>query len=338
MEPEALVKLEEEQAPTRQERQSSLLPLTPVMDVRLAKARLAEFQEFVRGYLVDGEDYGTIPGIPKPTLLKPGADKLCEVYGLADTYEILNRVEDWDRNLFDYEIKCTLTSKRDGSMVSTGLGSCNSFEGKYRWRDAQRKCPHCGREAIIKGRPEYGGGWLCFAKKGGCGAKFPEGSAEIESQQAGKVENEDIPTLKNTILKMAKKRAKIDATLAVTRSSGIFTQDIEDFSRGSQPSPLTHLEFHFENAFSGKKGLVKELLSSSVFTEEEREQIDQELCQIARSLADLDGLIRRMEQVVKDRTWVDKRPRTGNDDKGIRRAAEAMSVPASRKTRSPGSL
>jgi len=34
-------------------------------------------------------------------------------------------------------------------------------------------CPECGvTSAIIKGKEEYGGGWLCFAKKGGCGAKF----------------------------------------------------------------------------------------------------------------------------------------------------------------------
>jgi hypothetical protein len=34
-------------------------------------------------------------------------------------------------------------------------------------------CPKCGKTGtIIKGREEYGGGFLCFAKKGGCGAKF----------------------------------------------------------------------------------------------------------------------------------------------------------------------
>jgi len=34
-------------------------------------------------------------------------------------------------------------------------------------------CPKCGKVGtIIKGREEYGGGFLCFAKKGGCGAKF----------------------------------------------------------------------------------------------------------------------------------------------------------------------
>lgn len=36
------------------------------------------------------------------------------------------------------------------------------------------KCPTCGANAIIKGKEEYGGGWLCFKKKGGCGDKFTD--------------------------------------------------------------------------------------------------------------------------------------------------------------------
>ena len=40
---------------------------------------------------------------------------------------------------------------------------------------APAPCPVCGKRAIIKGREEYGGGWLCFNKRGGCGAKWPEG-------------------------------------------------------------------------------------------------------------------------------------------------------------------
>src|SRR5438132_3871209 len=168
--------------------------LAPVMDIATAKKRLEEFQEFVRGYLVEGEDYGTIPGTTKPTLLKPGADKLCELYGFADVPKIVNQTEDWERGLFDYTIECTLTSRRDGSLVATGLGSCNSYEGKYRYRDAQRKCPRCGREAIIKGKEDWGGGWLCYSKKGGCGAKFQDGDTGIESQTVGRVQNDDIAT------------------------------------------------------------------------------------------------------------------------------------------------
>lgn len=202
--------------------------LHPVMNLDVAKRRLLEFQSFVKEYLQEGEDFGVIPGTPKPTLLKPGADKLCELYGLADDYVIDSRVDDFEQGLFDYTIKCILTSKRGGFLVATGYGSCNSFEKRYRWRDAQRKCPACGKEAITKSKEEYGGGWFCFAKKGGCGTKFEASNPLIMDQQVGKTANDDVADQKNTILKMAKKRAKVDATLSATRSSGVFTQDVEE--------------------------------------------------------------------------------------------------------------
>jgi hypothetical protein len=211
--------------------------LQPVMNLQIAKQRLAEFQTFVKDYLKENEDYGTIPGTPKPTLYKPGADKLCELYGLGDSYDIIDKVEDFDRGLFDYTIRCTLVRLRSGVAVSTGLGSCNSYEGRYRFREGKRSCPQCGKESIIKGKEEFGGGWLCYAKKGGCGAKFGEGDAKIVGQIVGKIENDDIATLKNTILKMAKKRAKVDATLAATRSSGIFNQDVEDMGDDGPSEP-----------------------------------------------------------------------------------------------------
>lgn len=215
--------------------------LHPVMDLATAKARLLEFQQFVKFYLRDGEDFGIIPGTPKPTLLKPGADKLCELYGLADTYpdHRIHRVEDWTKDppLFDYEVTCVLVRKGSGDVVGEGMGSCNSYEGKYRWRDASRKCPKCSKETIIKGKEEYGGGWLCFAKKGGCGAKFSDTDEAIVKQNVGRVPNPDIADIKNTILKMAKKRSKIDATIAATRSSGIFTQDLEDIMQPEIANP-----------------------------------------------------------------------------------------------------
>jgi hypothetical protein len=203
-----------------------LEPLRPIMDLATAKERLRQFQEFVKFYLVENEDFGTIPGTPKPTLYKSGADKLCELYGLSDEYLEMAKTVDWDKGLFDYEFRCIL--KRGDRIVTSGMGCCSSFESRYRWRESSRKCPQCGKETIIKGRAEYGGGWLCFKKKGGCGYKFMDSDPSIVSQETGKVLNPDPADLKNTIMKMAKKRAKIDATLAATRSSGIFTQDIED--------------------------------------------------------------------------------------------------------------
>jgi hypothetical protein len=214
--------------------------IAPAMNVALAKERLMQLQQFVKEYLVDGEDFGTIPGTPKPTLYKPGADKLCELYSLADEYEVTQRTEDFDRGLFDYEVKCLLVRKPDMTLVSTGLGSCNSYETKYRWRDSKRLCPTCGKDAIIKGKVEYGGGWICFAKKGGCGGKFADNDPNIVGQTVGRVQNEDIADIKNTILKMAKKRAKIDAVLSATRSSGLFTQDVEDWDIPKAEGAISH--------------------------------------------------------------------------------------------------
>lgn len=223
--------------------------LSPVMDLEIAKNRMQQFQEFVAHYLQpsdnggqDGGDYGAIPGAgSKKVLLKSGADKLCELYGLYDEYDI-EAQENFDTKLFYYKVKCVLKSRRDDSVVGTGLGSCSTFESKYRWRDSQRVCPKCGAATIMFGKEEYikadgYGYYLCFKKKGGCGATFKKGDSEIESQTVGRVENPDIMDTVNTVLKMAKKRAKIDAVIGVTRSSGIFTQDLEDVPQPPKKEP-----------------------------------------------------------------------------------------------------
>jgi hypothetical protein len=211
--------------------ETDLVP-TMLTDIEATKARLEQLQQFVREVMVDGEDYGMIPGVNKPVLLKPGAEKLCEVYGYAQQLEIVNRVEDWNRPFFHYEVRCDLASKRTGRIIGSGVGSCNSMEAKYRWREGQRLCPKCQQPTIIKGKEEYGGGWICYRKKGGCGAKFADDDSGITDQTVGRVENDDVYTLVNTILKMAKKRAVVDATLSVTRSSALFTQDAEDQVEG----------------------------------------------------------------------------------------------------------
>jgi hypothetical protein len=207
------------------------LGLSFVVSPQTAMTRLKQLQEFMASVMVKDQDYGLIPGTPKPTLFKPGAEKLCEVYGLAPDVEVTNRVEDWEKGFFHYEVRCRLISKRTGLVVATGLGSCNSMEDRYRWRNAKRTCPDCGQPAIIKGKAEYGGGFLCFRKQHGCGAKFGEDDPRITQQPVGRVPNDDPYSLVNTILKMGKKRSLIDATLSATRSSGIFTQDVEDFVR-----------------------------------------------------------------------------------------------------------
>jgi len=213
------------------------LMLNPIMDATTALQKLEEFKGFVKSYLQPEIDYGVIPGTDKPTLLLPGAEKLCELYGFYPDYEIIQRIEDWDKSpeLFDYDIKCTLRSKRDDSIVATGVGNCNSYEPKYRWRNAGRKCPECGSDsAFMKSKfPDKQTGltgFYCFDKKGGCGANFGDpNDPRIINQVVGKMPNPDMAGQKNTILQMAQKRACVKAIRSATRSSQFFTQDIEDF-------------------------------------------------------------------------------------------------------------
>jgi hypothetical protein len=189
---------------------------------------LNKFQQIVKQHLTNGHDFGVIPGTKKPTLLKPGAEKISKLLGLADHYEIIDRVEDWEKPLFRYLIRCSLVSVATGMIISQGLGECNSMEARYRWREAKRRCPSCGAEAIIKGKEAYGGGWICFKKMGGCGATWRDDDERITSQQSGRVANDDVYSQVNTILKISKKRSLVDAALSAGRLSDMFTQDLEE--------------------------------------------------------------------------------------------------------------
>jgi hypothetical protein len=211
----------------------------PPADLALSFAemrqRVEQLDAFYRGVMQRGTDYDLIPGTPKPTLLQPGAQLLDAIFGLAPIFEELpGSVEDFEGGFFAYKIRCKLVVKATGWTAAEAIGSCNSKENRYRWRDARRRCPECGAEAITKGRAEYGGGWLCWKKTGGCGAKYRDGDEAIEGQTVGKVENDDPYTLANTILKIAQKRAHIAATLNASSAARIFTQDVEDMA----PAPV----------------------------------------------------------------------------------------------------
>lgn len=198
----------------------------------LAQVRL--IQEVMGKVMHDGEHYGKIPGCgDKKTLLQPGAQKLCMTFRLAPSYQI--QETNFDRGHKEYRVICTLKSIASGNIVGEGVGCCSTLESKYRWKGGQRKCPQCGKEAIIKGKAEYGGGWLCFGKKGGCGQKWPDGAREIEGQNVDKVEHDSPADFFNTVLKMAKKRAFVDATITATAASDIFTQDVGDAEGDDTP-------------------------------------------------------------------------------------------------------
>lgn len=185
-----------------------------------------EIQRAMKAVMKDGTHYGVVPGCgDKPALLKAGAEKLCMMFRMIPHLD--EQIKDLAGGHREYLIRCTLKTL-DGLTMGQGVGSCSTMETKYRYISAARKCPQCGAEAIIVGKKEYGGGFLCYGKKGGCGAKFKDGDPEILDQQTGKIERPDPADTYNTVLKMAKKRALVDAAITATAASDIFTQDIDE--------------------------------------------------------------------------------------------------------------
>lgn len=134
--------------------------------------------KFIEEQMVEGIDYGKVTGYSKPTLLKPGAEKICQHLKLTIQYEVNHRFEEWKQGIFHYEVRVTLDPINSTQIVAEGIGSANTKEEQY---------------------------------------------------------NEQSPyTIVNTVLKMAKKRALVDAVLNVSATSGIFTQDIEDMPKSKE--------------------------------------------------------------------------------------------------------
>ena len=205
------------------------------LSVQDVQSQVNLIQHVMRQVMQKDQHYGVIPGTgTKPTLLKAGAEKLCLTFRLDPQYEIEQK---YDGNHLTIISKCVLHHIPSGQRFGSGMGSCSTKESKYAYRSGGRKCPQCGAESIIKGREEYGGGWICFAKKGGCGAKFLEKDDAITSQSVGRIPNEDLADQYNTVLKMANKRSLVAAVLNSTAASDIFTQDIEDMPQFSEPAP-----------------------------------------------------------------------------------------------------
>lgn len=212
---------------------------TRLAALRKGRDRVAAIQ---RELMDKDVDFGTIPGTPKPTLLKPGAEKICDIYSLRADFHPERLVGDnVTAPALAYQTRCELhLGSLEGPVVAVGYGSANSWERKHRYRKAERACPECGVVGALLRSKQGKAEWFCWAKKGGCGKTFALNDARVTEQPLGEVENPDPWDLDTTLLKMAEKRAHVDATLRGTATSGLFTQDVEDLPQApvdEQPPP-----------------------------------------------------------------------------------------------------
>lgn len=156
--------------PISEPNQIQIIDSLNVQAVKSTLDKINQFQAVIQKSLKQNFDFGVVPGSAKPTLLKPGAEKILMMMGLRSEFEIVDSTRDFENGFFQYQVRCKLY--KGDMLITEGLGACNTREKKYR--------------------------------------------------------NQDAFTLDNTVLKMAKKRALVDATLLVASLSDIFTQDLED--------------------------------------------------------------------------------------------------------------
>lgn len=197
------------------ERAGTMALIRPVASPLALMELHKEIAAVVGSILVEGTDYGVIPGTgTKPALLKPGAERVCFAFGCATQYEVTAREIDHDREVtwtkrkkvwrnahkgdkhftwqeesgtslgvYRYEVRCRLVRREDGATVAEGIASCSTMESKYidRPRDTE-----------------------------------------------------------NTVLKMAQKRALVAAVLNGFGLSDRFTQDVEEMAdpKGGEPQPV----------------------------------------------------------------------------------------------------
>lgn len=167
------------------------------------RAQVNLMQDVMQEVMRKDTHFGVIPGTNKPTLYKPGAEKIMSTFRLAADPEVTDLSRDGE---IHYRVKVSILSA-SGTFLGAGIGECSSGEDKYSWRAAV--CPEEFDETPENRRR----------------VKYSKYRGNVEKKKQVRTNPSDVS---NTILKMAKKRALIDGVLTVTAASDLFTQDIED--------------------------------------------------------------------------------------------------------------
>lgn len=225
----------------------SMTPEVFQANIERQEAMRTELKAYVKRNMVANYHFATKLGtqeLAKPMLLQEGVRNICSLFklwfGEATIHETFLEGD-------HYRVRAHIQLfNAAGVPIASGDGICSTRETKYAYRKGNRTCPECHRDdTIIKGKSQYGGGWVCYEKKGGCNAKFADEDERLTSQQLGRIDNPDKADTENTVLKMAIKRAKNSACCDVPLVSELFVPQTDDApppKAASEPRPAPKSE------------------------------------------------------------------------------------------------
>jgi len=252
---------------------SNIILLEPELAIQRTKMLSNLVTKLHKEVLQEGVDYGVIPGTKKPSLLKPGMEKLLHTLRLRPRFDAVSITEDFEKPLFHYRYKCVLVEIETGYEIAESNGSCNSRESKYAWRwVSEHQIPEGLNKDDLEIRKSSVGEYDFAVEGGKTDGQYgkPESHWKkfkdaIEDGSATKTEKEtkrgmatywlinstvyripnpDVYDQVNTIDKMAQKRALGSAILQAANVSEHFTVDIENLIMfaGADVIPGTAIE------------------------------------------------------------------------------------------------
>jgi len=167
-----------------------------------AKALDDQLRASMKAVLRPDVDYGKIPGANKDSLLKPGAEKLLQWFGFGHTLEQAETERDADGRWYGVTYRCIVTKGMpDGRAVV--VATCDGYAGY----DEDRFYTSA-EQAEAKERA----------------------NAERYHRSVNPLKFAEYRAPRNSVIKMAQKRAMVGAALQATSASSLFTQDMEDMA------------------------------------------------------------------------------------------------------------
>jgi Intein splicing domain/LAGLIDADG-like domain/Homing endonuclease len=186
--------------------------------------------KFVQTQMIEGTDFGLIPGVKEKCLFKPGAERLATLFNYSISIECVERHSDYDKGFFAFTYKATIKDCV-GRPISECEGNCNSKEKKYafRWVNERYATPAEKAAAL----------------------STKNGSIQIP--------NDDIYSIVNTLMKMAQKRCLGSTVpLLIKSPRGYVRTDVEGLYESWRKSDGDHYLPGVASGWRKVMGMIKD--------------------------------------------------------------------------------
>lgn len=194
-------------------------------DIKNITKTIQQAEKLVSSVLQQDIDYGLHPGTYSMALKDTGGSTIANAFNCYPEHTILHLRE--DEEVISYLVQAKLISRVSGKVVAVGVGACSTMESKYAYR-------------WVDDPAEYG-----LEKSG---LKYDK------KKRKYRIPNPEAEDLGNTILKMASKRAEIDAAQSLpgvgSALKKLFNKDRKEPKPNWQTfyGELTALELNEESA------------------------------------------------------------------------------------------